>query len=178
MDKVQGDDLDVVFADGPIAFAERMLSSDRFRDLFREGMGLLEETADYLDGDGRTDSKTLSRLAGLAYAAESMKLTTRLMQLASWLLVHRAVAEREMTPVQARKERAKIKLIDPAGDDVSAGYNELPTPLTDLIERSIRLQQRIRHLDMLAYDNDQVATPRDSAVHGHLDQLARAFGRG
>ncbi len=176
IDVNEGDALDIVFADGTIPFAERLIASERFRDLFREGMGLLEETADYLDGDGRRDSKTLSRLGGLAYAAESMKLTTRLMQLASWLLVHRAVAEREMEPPRARKERSKIKLADPAGDETSAGFDELPTILVDLIERSQRLQARIRHLDMLAYEEAQPAEPRDSAVHSQLDQIAKAFG--
>ena len=67
--------------------------SELFDRTFREGMELVEETAAYLDGEGRRDSKMLSRAAALAYAAESMKLTTRLMQIASWLLVQRAVRE-------------------------------------------------------------------------------------
>lgn len=35
--------------------------SDLFDRTFREGMGLVEETAAYLDGDGRRDSRILSR---------------------------------------------------------------------------------------------------------------------
>ena len=46
----------------------------------------------------------------LAYATESMRLTTRLMQLASWLLIRRAVSEGELTPEQAVEEQRKIKL--------------------------------------------------------------------
>ena len=46
----------------------------------------------------------------LVYATESMRLTTRLMQLASWLLLHRAVKEGEMTLAQASKEKAKVRL--------------------------------------------------------------------
>ena len=61
-------------------------------------MELVEETASYLDGEGRQESKLLSRNAALAYAAESMRLTTRLMQVASWLLVQRAVREGDMAP--------------------------------------------------------------------------------
>jgi len=49
-------------------------------------MDLVEETAAYLDGDGRTEAKTLERSVSLTYATESMRLTTRLMQLASWLV--------------------------------------------------------------------------------------------
>ena len=44
-------------------------------------------------GAGREQAKALERNDSLAYAAESMRLTTRLMQIASWLLLRRAVAE-------------------------------------------------------------------------------------
>ena len=79
-------------------------------------MGLVEHTAAYLDGPGRNEAKALARAAALAYATESMRLTTRLMQLASWLLLHRAVKEGEMTLNQANREKTKVKLsaADPA----------------------------------------------------------------
>ena len=73
-------------------------------------MALVEETASYLDGPGRQESKKLERSAALVYATESMRLTTRLMQLASWLLLHRAVKEGEMTLAQASKEKARSGL--------------------------------------------------------------------
>ena len=93
-----------------VSFGERLASSQAFTDLFRNGMALVEETAAYLDGPGRKESKRLERSGALAYATESMRLTTRLMQLASWLLLHRAVKEGEMSLAQANKEKAKVKL--------------------------------------------------------------------
>src|SRR4051812_3645905 len=95
---------------GTVSFGERLANSQHFADLFRDGMALVEETASYLDGPGRTESKKLDRSAALVYATESMRLTTRLMQLASWLLLHRAVKEGEMSLAQANKEKAKVKL--------------------------------------------------------------------
>src|SRR5882672_8138785 len=94
----------------PVSFGERLANSQVFSDLFRDGMALVEETASYLDGPGRQESKKLERSASLAYATESMRLTTRLMQLASWLLLHRAVKEGEMSLAQAQKEKTKVKL--------------------------------------------------------------------
>jgi hypothetical protein len=70
-------------------------------------MALVEETASYLDGSGRLEAKKLERGAALVYATESMRLTTRLMQVASWLLLHRAVKEGEMTLAQANNEKSK-----------------------------------------------------------------------
>src|ERR1700722_14343256 len=88
-----------------IPFIHRLASSAAFKDLFREGMTLVEEAASYLDGPGRAESRALPRPAALAYSTESMRLTTRLMQVASWLLLQRAVNEGELSSSQAQAER-------------------------------------------------------------------------
>src|SRR5438034_2591836 len=121
-----------------VSFGERLAGSQAFADLFRDGMALVEQTAAYLDGPGRQESKKLGRNAALAYATESMRLTTRLMQLASWLLLHRAVKEGEMSLAQANKEKAKVKLA--LGDRADADTTSLlPEQLCDLIDRSLGL---------------------------------------
>ncbi|MGH6680588.1 MAG: DUF1465 family protein, partial [Bradyrhizobium sp.] len=129
-----------------VDFNERLANSAAFGNLFREGMDLVEETAAYLDGLGRTEAKALDRAASLTYATESMRLTTRLMQLASWLLLHRAVKEGEMTLNQANREKTKVKLsaADPSPAEMVA---KLPVQLQDLITRSMSLQARVRRLD-------------------------------
>src|ERR1700674_1582352 len=130
----------------PVSFGARLAGSPVFSALFRDGMTLVEETAAYLDGPGRKESKHLERAAALAYATESMRLTTRLMQLASWLLLHRAVNEGEMSLAQASQEKSKVKLsVSDAGDEDTVRL--LPESLRGLIERSIKLQDRVRRLD-------------------------------
>ena len=118
-----------------VSFGERLASSQAFSDLFRDGMALVEETAAYLDGPGRKESKKLERAGALAYATESMRLTTRLMQLASWLLLHRAVKEGEMSLAQANKEKAKVKLSAGEQSD-EQNVKLLPERLRALIQRS------------------------------------------
>src|SRR5205809_5602957 len=130
----------------PVRFGQRLAGSQAFSGLFREGMALVEETAAYLDGPGRNESKKLERAAALGYATESMRLTTRLMQLASWLLLHRAVNEGEMSLAQASREKAKVKLAPPDPRE-EATLALLPRTLRELIARSMRLQDRIRRLD-------------------------------
>src|SRR3974390_3184834 len=109
-----------LFGEQPVSFGARLAASQSFSVLFRDGMKLVEETASYLDGPGRQQSKKLDRPGALAYATESMRLTTRLMQLASWLLLHRAVNEGEMSLAQANKEKTKVKLSvgEPADPEV------------------------------------------------------------
>ena len=159
-----------------IPFGEKLVSSTGFKALFREGMALVEETAAYLDGPGRADSKSLVRAAALAYATESMRLTTRLMQLASWLLLQRAVNEGEMTAEQARQEKSKVKLTSLAPEPDGATLELLPERLMELITQSLRLQTRIRHLDQVLADRARFVPERDNGVERQLDQLRRAFG--
>jgi regulator of CtrA degradation len=92
-----------------IALGPRIVASGGFTLLYKDGMGLIEEVAAYLDGDGRAESRSLPREASFVYATESMRLTTRLMQLASWLLLQRAVNEGELTVENARAEKEKVK---------------------------------------------------------------------
>src|SRR5271163_5094929 len=122
-----------------ISFALKHVGSDAFKTLFKEGMNLVELSAAYLDGPGRADAKALRRSVALAYATESMRLTTRLMQLASWLLLRRAVNEGELSLAQADKEKTKVKLS--AADTHDPNNVELlPETLRALIERSQKLQ--------------------------------------
>src|SRR6202042_2595084 len=105
--------------------------SELFDRTFQEGMDLVEETAAYLDGAGRQDSKLLSRSAALAYAGESMRLTTRLMQVASWLLVQLGVREGQMPPGEACQDRYRLAL--PTATESGEGMaNELPGGLLGL----------------------------------------------
>jgi regulator of CtrA degradation len=158
---------------GLVSFGERLANSPLFSALFREGMALVEETAAYLDGPGRKDSKGLARTAALAYATESMRLTTRLMQLASWLLLHRAVKEGEMSLAQAHKEKTKVKLAPVETIDEQA-IAMLPDRLRDLVVRSRALGERVRRLDASIYAV-VVARPAANPVGRQLGLLKAAF---
>jgi regulator of CtrA degradation len=156
----------------PVCFGERLAGSQAFADLFRDGMALVEETASYLDGPGRKESKKLERMAALTYATESMRLTTRLMQLASWLLLHRAVKEGEMSLAQANKEKIKVKLT--AGEPGSEeSMTLLPERLRGLIIRSKALQADIRRLD--ATMHARADQSRSNPVGQQLGLLKAAF---
>jgi regulator of CtrA degradation len=160
----------------PVSFGERLANSQVFADLFRDGMTLVEETATYLDGPGRQESKKLVRAAALAYATESMRLTTRLMQLASWLLLHRAVKEGEMSLAQANKEKAKVKLSAVDRHDPN-NVALLPEPLQSLIARAQALQSNVRRLDSTIHNPAPAdhAIP-DNPVERQLGLLKAAFG--
>ena len=143
--------------------------SEMFDRLFKEGMALVEEAATYLDGPGRTDSRKLNRELALVYAAESMEVTTRLMQAASWLVVQRAVREKDMK-------------VDEAGDEIdrSAKLAELqscdravmPAPLMALVDRSRALYERVWRFDSTLFSESP--QPADNHVMKQIDRLRQA----
>ncbi|MEM7428984.1 MAG: DUF1465 family protein [Pseudomonadota bacterium] len=159
-----------VEASAPVEFGVRFAGSKLFTQIFQDGMGLVEETAAYLDGQGREDAKGLDRHAAIAYATESMRLTTRLMQLASWLLLQRAVGEGEMTPEEAQKEKHRANLGEVSHTVTDRARTVLPDQLMDLINRSIRLYERIVKLDEMLHEP---AARKPASANPLADQLSR-----
>jgi regulator of CtrA degradation len=157
----------------PVLLAQRMATGETFGTLFREGMTLVESAAAYLDGPGREEARQLSRGAALAYATESMRLTTRLMQIASWLLLQRAVNEGELSTDQARSEKSKVKLSAPHRDTLAV----LPFRLRALIDQSRYLHERVIRLDALIYNGaTKVTVDADNPVERQIGLLRAAFG--
>jgi regulator of CtrA degradation len=161
----------------PVSFIHKLTTSESFRAFFNEGMALVEESAAYLDGAGREESRRLRRNVALAYATESMRLTTRLMQVASWLLLQRAVNEGELTPTQAASEKHRVRL---TRQDIACAadlYEELPAALRRLIFRSMRLQERVMYFDrsLAAARASDDAPAAPSAVASQVERLRMAF---
>lgn len=130
-----------------VSFGERFQASEQFDLIFKEGMALVERTASYLEGPGRAEAKRLKPPINVLYATESMRLTTRLLDLASWLLIRRALKEGEISETEAQKKRSSVSLHGPAKASHIAGFDELPQAMRDLIHESYALHERIVRLD-------------------------------
>ncbi|MDB5736275.1 MAG: regulator of CtrA degradation rcdA [Alphaproteobacteria bacterium] len=148
--------------------------SAMFDRTFDEGMALVEETARYLDGKGREEARVLPRKAAMLYAGESMRVTTRLMQAASWLLVQRAVRDGDMEKEDAMSDRYRLGSREICLGACAEDTAELPVELNDLLVRSDNLYRRIARLDDILFGTGQVPAP---GARAQQDALAQAFGQ-
>jgi regulator of CtrA degradation len=159
-----------------IPFRTQNGRKDEFLALFREGMALVEQAAAYLDGQGRRESKCLTPYVTLAYATESMRLTTRLTQLATWLLARRAVMNGEPMPPTGS---ANDPLVLPPMTRMtgSRGYEELPGRLKELIEEAHRLHAKICDFDAAERGLARPAARKFNPVAAQVAQIQAAFRR-
>jgi regulator of CtrA degradation len=114
--------------------------------LYTEAMLLADEARSYFDSDGQAERQALDPVLRVAYSCESLRVTTRLMHVVSWLLVRKAVAAGEMTEAEGetperRLGRAGDSELDPAR------LRQLPPRAVEIIEASRDLYDRVRRLD-------------------------------
>ncbi len=160
-----------------VNYVEFFAASSQFQSLFNEGMALVEETANYLDGNGRVQSRELSRPQALAYASESMRLTTRLMQIASWLLLQRALKNGELGVEEIKRDSNRIKLSKRPVDDITTLIDELPVALIELINKSFNLQIRLQKIDKKFWQSTDEQSPTQTGAREQFNKLQAAFGQ-
>jgi regulator of CtrA degradation len=142
-----------------------------FDRTFDEGMSLVEEAARYLEGRGKEEARDLPRKAALLYAGESLRVTTRLMQAASWLLVQRAVHEGDMPAEDAADQRYRLGSKEICFGSRADEAESLPKALQDLLARSESLYRRIARLEEVLLQ----AAPQ-TGVRTQFERLEQAFG--
>jgi regulator of CtrA degradation len=164
-----------------ISFGEHFQASGQFDRVFKEGMALVERTAAYLDGPGRQDSKILTGQATVLYATESMRLTTRLLDLASWLLIRRSLKEGEITDEEAHVKRRRIQLKTLGRPSHTKDFSSLPEGLKNLIDESFQLHDRIVQFDRAVQMETRAASEKSdqtlvNPVAAQIERLHAAFG--
>jgi regulator of CtrA degradation len=102
-----------------------------------------------------------------------MRVTTRLMQAASWLLIQRAVREGEMRAEDAAGERYRLGSKEICLGGRSEGTEHLPGTLRDLLDRSEHLYRRIARLEKAMLGESPQIRP---VVQVQFERLQQSFG--
>lgn len=151
-------------------YTEALLLADEARSWFdrhRSGQGIsgcADDSDPLADWAARHDPSMR-----IALSCESLRLTTRLMQVIAWLLHQRAIACGEIEAVTG----------DPAGRlgpspecDV-ANLDQLPVAVRALVEASLTLHARVAALEAVQLEA-QVDGP--GPVHAMIERLRTAVG--
>lgn len=134
--------------------------------LYLEAMTLADEARSYFDREGADDRGRLDPVTRVAFSCESLKVTTRLMHVVSWLLVQKAVQAGEISESDAATPERRLGRAADSDDAVRLAF--LPTRSREIIERSRDLYDRVSRLD-----TQFVALPTDSEGSGARALLDR-----
>ena len=136
--------------------------------LYVEAMVLADEARSYFDREGRDDRLGLDPIARVGFSCESLKVTTRLMQVIAWLLTQRAVEAGELSPSQARTPSRRL---GEAAESDPGAIEKLPERAAGLVQASQELYARVRRLD----EGSAHLEPQSSPARSLLNRLERSF---
>jgi len=156
-----------------VVLVEHEAFSTAFRELYTYGMELIDTASDYFSHEGRQAARLLGYEAAILYDSEVKRLGSRLMQVASWLLLERAMREQDMTAEVLAREKQKVILDMRPIIHNHPAWCELPERFRKLSEESLRFIERARYMDRRAC---RVAKTGDSnPVNEQLLKLGNAF---
>ena len=118
----------------------------QFDSTFAHAMDLIKRVATYIDGPGRMAAQSLSPAEKMVYAGESMRLTTALLEMASWLLAWRGFRERELSTFEVERRINKISL----HEIMTLKVENVPHELLSLMRETMTLRQRVALFDTTA----------------------------
>lgn len=135
---------------------------------YHDALALVSETVTYLEGRGIMDRDTMDPAARNIFAAESMRLTTRLMQVVSWFLVQRAVQTGELTREQAQEPARQLGAVQVCLGEAVEGAEFLPARIKELLDRSRHIFEQVWRVEVMMMEERD--TPKNP-VHDLLSKL-------
>jgi len=146
---------------------EQALNSIFIEKTYDEAMALVQCSATYLEGEGARLQGELGKELGVVFTAESLRVTTRLMQVVAWLMVRRAVLAGEITADEALDSKHRLGARDICMAQPLEGAGYLPQIFLDLEGESRTLYERIARLE-----EGESAEKTDNPVHSLLNRLS------
>ena len=137
--------------------------------LYVEAMVLADEARSYFDRVAREERLSLEPVDRVGFSCESLKVTTRLMQVIAWLLAQRAVAAGELSRAEAGDEDRRLGSAPESDEDL---VERLPVAAIELIRASEELYGRVARLDGRSYGE----IPSGSPARSLQNRLERRVG--
>ncbi len=120
-----------------------------FDSTLQEAMTLTREARDYLAYQKKSDLDKLSPVGRMVASCESMRVTARVSQVVAWLLVQKAVHAGEITRDEAAEPQYRLSGHGVCEENEAVAEEALPERLVELLDRSLKLYQRVSRLDAM-----------------------------
>lgn len=114
--------------------------------LYVEAMMLADEARSYFDREGQEDRAGLDPVARVGFSCESLRVTTRLMHVVSWLLVRKAIQAGELTDSDGQQPERRLGRSADSSEDMLR-LAKLPPRARRIIDASQDLYNRVQRLD-------------------------------
>ncbi len=125
-----------------------------FDKTYSEALALTEEAYAYLSAICHGDVGAASAIEDLRLRSEAFRLTTRLMQVVSWLLTQRAIHAGELSAEEvAEDDDYRLGAARVCRDDSQHRHPTIPSTMSDMLDRSLNLYVRVARLDELMHSN-------------------------
>lgn len=124
--------------------------------LYLEAMVLTDEARSYFDVEGQQDQLLLDPRGKLGFACESLRVTTKLMQVVSWLLVQKAVQGGGVSVPERRPERLTSFY---SLDEEAIELDLLPERALEIALATNDLYDRVRRLDSQLERGGMIESP-------------------
>ena len=111
--------------------------------LYTQSLLLAEDARDYFDEAGRVERASLAPLERVWLSCESLKITTRLMQIMGWLLTQRLVQAGELEEINVSKSQRRLGIGPLTEQQI---FSSMPVRARYLITMSIALHQQVERL--------------------------------
>ncbi|MGB7404558.1 MAG: DUF1465 family protein [Pacificimonas sp.] len=136
--------------------------------LYTEAMILADEARSYFDEEGKAERENLAAVERVHYSCESLRVTTRLMHVVSWLMTRKAVTAGELTAEEGTHPDRRLGVAGEAGIDADS-FAALPPRARNIVERSRDLYDRVRRLDEQLVIEEVPLSPARQ-LQGRLEQ--------
>lgn len=157
----------------PAASLDPALHRRLIDGLYVEAMVMADEARSYFDLRDMTEPEMDDPMRRVAFACESLKVTTRLMHIIAWLLSQRAWLRGEITDADLGDEKYRLGRATSTDSSTATGFPFAARSLIDasqeLYERIARLQERMDH--MIRRRGQAEASPARTL----MDRLNTAF---
>ena len=136
---------------------------------YTEAMLLADEARYYFDEAGQADREQLDPFTRVAFACESLKVTTRIMHIVAWLLTQRAIDSGEIHFAEGRRPERRL---GQAHESDPQSIARLPATAQRLIGASSDLYARVKRLD----EGTVTTAPPQSPARALMGRLERGLG--